>query len=320
MARAGLRQATRIEILVLIDNHVDIFLPSTEAVVRAPHYCNGALVPGLLAEHGLSLLVTVGDDTEQHSFLLDTGWSGTGIIYNLSKLHVRVDSIEAVVLSHGHPDHCGGLRDILQFRTFPTPVLIHPEVFTTKRFLKAPTGEIVRFDSLEEEPLHVLGAGLFKHTGPQLFAGDFALATGEIPRKNTFETGLPNAFVDRGGHIEPDMIIDDQGLVLHLRDKGLVVLSGCAHSGVINTIHYAQRLSSESRVHAVIGGFHLCGLNSETRVQKTLEELAALNPEIVCPMHCTGWSPTLEIARRMPRSFAVSSVGARIVLTSVGSA
>lgn len=319
MARAGLRQATRIEILVLIDNHVDIFLPSTDSVIRGAHYRNGALVPGLFAEHGLSLLVTVGEGTEQHSFLLDTGWSGTALVYNLSTLHVCADSVEAVVLSHFHPDHCGGMKEFLQVRRCRTPVVLHPEVLTKNRSIKMPDGETIRFDTPEEESLRLLGAELLKHAGPHLFAGDFALATGEIPRKNTFETGLLNSFVDRGGTIEQDTIIDDQAVVLHLQGKGLVVLSGCAHSGVINTVHYAQRLGSESRVHAVVGGFHLCGPNSEIRVEKTLEELTALSPEIICPMHCTGWNPGLEIARRMPRSFAVSSVGTRIVLTSVGS-
>lgn len=320
MARVGLRQATRIEVLVLIDNYVDIFLPSTETVVRAPHYADGALVPALFAEHGLSLLVTVGDETERHSFLLDTGWSGSALVHNLRTMQVPVDSIEVVMLSHFHPDHCGGLKDFLQLRTCRTPLVLHPEVLTKNRFIKTASGETIRFDIPEEEPLHVLGAELFTHTGPHLFAGEFAFATGEIPRVNAFETGLPNSFVDRGGTMEPDAIIDDQAVVLHLQHKGLVVLSGCAHSGIINTIRYAQRIGNEDRVHAVIGGFHLCGPNSETRVQKTLEELTALSPEIVCPMHCTGRNSTLEISRRLPRSFGVSCVGTRIVLGDSGSA
>lgn len=305
---------------MLIDNHVDIFLPSTESVIRAAHYRDGALAPGLVAEHGLSLLVTAGDDAEQHSFLLDTGWSGTALVHNLRTLQISADSLEVVVLSHFHPDHCGGLNALLQMRTRQTPVVLHPEVLTKNRFITLPNGETVRFAVPQEEPLHALGAELFTHTGPQLFAGDFALATGEIPRNNLFETGLPHSFLDRGGAVESDRIVDDQAVVLHVHHKGLVVLSGCAHSGIINTVNYSQRLGNEERIHAVIGGFHLCAPNSETRVRKTLEELSALSPAVVCPMHCTGWIPTLEIAQRMPRSFVVSSVGTKITLTSVDSA
>jgi 7,8-dihydropterin-6-yl-methyl-4-(beta-D-ribofuranosyl)aminobenzene 5'-phosphate synthase len=140
------------------------------------------------------------------------------------------------------------------------------------------------------------------------------LVTGEIERTTDFEKGLPHAYLERGGKTEPDRILDDQGLVVHLKGKGLVIITGCAHSGIINTIQFAQKLTEISSVYAIIGGFHLSGPKFESIIPRTLEELKVINPAVICPMHCTGWKATVEIARKMLHQFVLNSVGTTLVL------
>jgi len=140
--------------------------------------------------------------------------------------------------------------------------------------------------------------------------------TGEIERTTDFEKGIPNAYRVEAEKIERDLIWDDQTLVIHLKGKGLVILTGCAHSGIINTIRYAQKITGIGLVYAVIGGFHLSGQAFEAIIPKTLKELKAVNPTLIYPMHCTGWKATMKIAEQMPGQFVQSSVGTTLLLSA----
>ena len=310
----GLREAEKIEIITLMDNYTDCLIPSSQNVKRNPHYKNGKVAPPLMAEHGLSLLIRVFENGRSHNILLDAGWSETGVLHNLKELEIEVAKIETVVLSHGHMDHYGALKSILKLKSEPVPVIVHPDVFLKNRFLVLPDGKKIGFPVLHEDSLQETGANIIKNTEPYLLASDLVLVTGEIERATDFEKGMPNAYLKRGEKIEPDQILDDQGLVVHLQDKGLVIITGCAHSGIINTIHYAQKLTGVMPVYAVIGGFHLSGPKFEPIIPKTLEELKAVNPAMICPMHCTGWKATMEVAKQMPHQFVLSSVGTTLIL------
>ena len=130
-----------------------------------------------------------------------------------------------------------------------------------------------------------------------------------------FETGMPFHEGDFGHGWEPDpLILDDQALVLHLRDAGLVVLTGCGHAGIVNIVRYAQRLTGVERVHAVFGGFHLSGPLFAPVVQPTVDALAELAPDVVVPAHCTGWKAAHALATRLPNAFIQNSVGTRYEL------
>ena len=309
-----LLQAEKIEIVALMDNYTDCLIPSSDYVKRCPHYRDGKIAPPLVAEHGLSLLVRVFEDGQARNLLLDAGWSAAGVIHNLDQMEISVDEIESVVLSHGHMDHFGALINILKRRAAPVPVLAHPDVFLKHRFLVLPDGQKVVFPGLDEEVLEKAGAKIVKNSQEYLLASNLVLATGQIERTTDFEKGLPNAYVERSGNVEPDRLLDDQALIVNLKDRGLVVITGCAHSGIVNTIRYANKITGIETVYAVIGGFHLSGQFFEPIIPRTIEELEAINPAIISPMHCTGWKATTKMADAFPQQFVLSSVGATLNL------
>ena len=141
------------------------------------------------------------------------------------------------------------------------------------------------------------------------------MVTGEVERTTGFEKGLPGALMEKDGEMEPDLIADDQALVMNLREKGLVVISGCSHSGIINTILYAQKVTGLGKIHAVLGGFHLTGPAFESIIEKTISELKNVAPEVVVPMHCTGWKAIQRFSQEFPSAFVLNSVGSKINLS-----
>ncbi len=260
------------------------------------------------------MLVRVFENGKPHSFLLDAGWSEIGVLRNLKELQIDVNEIETIILSHGHMDHFGCLKNILKVKSFPTPVIVHPDVFLKKRFLMLANGETIKFPAVKENSLQKSGAQIIQNRVPYLLTSDLVLVTGEIERITSFEKGIINAYVVREERIERDLIMDDQALIVYLKGKGLVIITGCAHSGIINTVRYAQKITGINSVHAVIGGFHLSGPAFEPCIGSTLAELKQINPSLVCPMHCTGRTATTAIAREMPDKFVLSSVGSTLLL------
>ena len=146
-----------------------------------------------------------------------------------------------------------------------------------------------------------------------------ALVTGQIARTNDYETGWPEHMAMRNGEWTPDPeICDDQGLVFNVRGKGLVVLSGCGHAGIINTVTHAQVITGVSQVHAVIGGFHLGPNYFQQRIPSVVRDLVALNPGIVAPAHCTGYRAAFAVYAALPDAFVQNTVGTRITIAAEG--
>lgn len=136
------------------------------------------------------------------------------------------------------------------------------------------------------------------------------LLTGEIPRETSFEKGYSQHRVLINGSWQPDpWIWDDRAIVINVNGKGLVVLSGCAHAGIINTIAYAQRITGIRNIYAVMGGFHLAGKENEKRIEPTVKELRQINPTLIVPSHCTGWRGICAIANSLPEAFICNSIG-----------
>ena len=138
------------------------------------------------------------------------------------------------------------------------------------------------------------------------------LITGEIPRVTKFEKGFPLQYKE--GKDENDLIAypfvkDDQALVMLLKNKGLVILTGCGHAGIINTVTYATKVTGIKKVYAIIGGFHLTGEGYEESIPLTISELLKINPEYIIPCHCTGWKASNEIIKSMPQKYIQTSVG-----------
>lgn len=312
----NLRVVDSMQVIVLVDNYVDLLLGCSERVERPPLAKNG-LVPTetLIAEHGLALLVRVRVGDEEYSVLLDTGYNRDTVQHNLRILEVELDGIDAVVLSHGHMDHTGGLDAVLGSLPAHTKVIVHPAAFS-QRYSESPTGQMVKFPPmLGVEHLKRFGVDLVESALPVKLGSDTLLVTGQIPRVTSFETGLPGAFMEVEGKLVRDSILDDQSLVINLGEKGLVVISGCAHSGIVNSVLYAQKLTGVSRVNSVVGGFHLAGPAMAPVVDLTIREMQSLAPELIMPMHCTGPEAVQRFAEEFPDAFVRSSVGTTITVS-----
>ena len=155
-----------------------------------------------------------------------------------------------------------------------------------------------------------------RHKRATVDCPELACVTGEIPRTvEDFEKGMINNRILRGDIWHPDpLIMDERALIFNVKDKGLVVVSGCAHAGIINTVRYAQQITGITKVYAVFGGFHLSGREFEKRIPTTVAELKQINPELIVPSHCTGWRGLYAISEAFPDAFIFNSVGNRYLL------
>jgi len=236
---------------------------------------------GLKAKHGLSIFVET--SKPKLKLLMDTGPSSNILLRNMEVLSASLKNIDAILLSHCHYDHTGGLHGTLKEMKKDIPVIAHPDIFSPN-FKLAPNLKYIGspFKLFELESF----GGIFLLAKNSVRIADGVVTTGEIERITPYEK--PQGFwtVENDRFVEATMR-DDQALMLNLEDKGLVVVSGCAHAGIINTIKHAQKLTGVSKVHAVIGGFHLTD-SEEERVKATINDLAQINPDFIYPCHCTG--------------------------------
>jgi len=309
MTTPKLLEVDKLEVTVLVDNYHHIFLPSTENTKRLLNP-----PPSLpLAEHGFACLLNVQNGSEEHSILFDTGASTTCFFHNTKLMKVDFSKIEAVVLSHGHFDHFGSLLEFLNSANRNTTVVLHPDAFLERRVNIPSMGLLVSMGMLSETGLMKTGVVINKISKASTLAADHVMVTGEVKRVTDFEKGFPWIEAKIGDEWVPDTFKDDQGIVVKVKGKGLVVLSGCAHAGIINTVKYAQELTGTEKVHAVLGGFHLTGPLFEPIIDPTIQEMKKLAPDIIVPTHCTGWKAINKFAEQMPGNFILNSVGTTYV-------
>ena len=311
-----IKEVDRVEVLVLIDNHVNVLLGSNAFVTRPALAKEGEILSDtFLAEHGLSLLITVFEGENKHKILFDAGYTNIGVLHNLEMLAVKSDDIEAIVLSHGHMDHTGVLYSILDGIPGRVPLVVHPHVFLSHRYQQLKDGRKLRFPKTAvREKLEAHGAEIWERKTPTTLADGTILVTGEVERLTSFEKGLPDALMENEGTLENDTIADDQSIAIVLRGNRLVVISGCAHSGIVNTVRYCKKLTGIENVHSVIGGFHLTGPAFEPIIDDTIGELKKMCPEVVVPMHCTGWEATKRFSEEFPGAFILNSVGSKYTI------
>jgi 7,8-dihydropterin-6-yl-methyl-4-(beta-D-ribofuranosyl)aminobenzene 5'-phosphate synthase len=312
MTSINLRELERVEITILVDNYTDVLLlESTEVVKRAP-----VLPPNAyLAEHGFSCLIkTV--DVEEHLFLMDVGISGTCLLHNVDLLNIDLGKVEALVLSHGHFDHFFALDKVLNRLPKGIPFVLHPEAFLNRRLNIEPLGATIPLPSLEENMLKAAGVEVRKVREDSTLGSGRFLILGEVKRVTEFEKGFPWAEAEIGGNWVKDPFPDDRGVAVQIKNKGLVVIGGCSHAGIINTVKHAQKIARTQKVHAVLGGFHLTGSLFDPIIQPTIEEMKKIAPEYIVPTHCTGWKAINEFARAMPDQFQLNTVGTTYVFQS----
>jgi 7,8-dihydropterin-6-yl-methyl-4-(beta-D-ribofuranosyl)aminobenzene 5'-phosphate synthase len=314
-----------VTVTTLMDNVIDVQSPRQGPAVRptagdVPRRDVATMVGGdgpdaLVAEHGFSVLVTVTKGDRSRTLLFDTGTTPDGVVGNMRRLGVDPTSIEAVVCSHGHYDHTAGLAglaDVLGPRNLP--VVLHPH-FWRRRRLAVPGGEPRELPTTSRRALGEAGFEVVEDPRPSFLLDGSVLVTGEVARTTGYEPGMPAQQAWGDGRWEPDqLVLDDQALVVEVRGKGLVVVTGCGHAGVVNICRWARRLTGERPVHAVVGGFHLNGPVFEPLLPRVLDDLAAIGPRHLVPGHCTGWRAHHALATRFGDAYVPCSVGARLEL------
>lgn len=316
----ALEPVDEVEVTTLVDNVYDALLTGDARTRRvsfsagsaeAPQFEGGRTSVGLVAEHGFSAVVTVRRGNATTSLLFDTGLSPDAMVVNADRLGVDLTALQGVVLSHGHFDHAGGLAGLAR-RLGPArmPMVVHPRAWTRRR-LAVPGGEPGELPTLSPRALAGEGFDLVERREPSLLVNGSVLITGEVDRTTDFEHGMPPAHEAWTGEdwVHDPLVIDDQALVVHVRGRGLVVLTGCGHAGAVNIVRHARRLTGIPDLHALLGGLHLGGPAFEPVIAPTVAALTDLDPSLVVPGHCTGWRAQHALAAALPDAWSQGSSG-----------
>ena len=313
-----LKPVDKVEVLTLQDNFIDIAAHDGTAIVQraASEDAFGNRV-SILAEHGFSAVISLTAGGKSRKALFDFGFSEQGAFHNARHLGVDLADIEVMVLSHGHMDHHGGLPAFVEgLGTKGIELVLHPAAFRGSRYIRHSADRKTRLPSPDRDRLEKAGVRVVPSRTPRFLLDDALLFLGEIPRRTEFEKGMLKARYEEEGAEKFDPLEDDSAVVAHVKGKGLVVLSGCAHSGIVNTVAYAREVTGVDPVFVVMGGFHLTGADFEPIIGKTTEALKALNPRYIVPTHCTGRKASMHIEREMPDKFLLNMSGTRIVFAA----
>jgi 7,8-dihydropterin-6-yl-methyl-4-(beta-D-ribofuranosyl)aminobenzene 5'-phosphate synthase len=264
--------------------------------------CENSVGPisGTLGEHGFSALI---EPAAGEPLLFDTG-QGLTLLHNARRMNKDLSRVGQVVISHGHYDHCGGLKPLLD-ECGGKRVYGHPEVFRSRYRVKD-TGECFAIGMpLERAELEAAGAAFDLSTEFRTIAPGISL-TGEVPRVTVFESGDQGLYCDCTGQ-EQDSTPDDQSLVLET-EKGLVLILGCCHAGLVNTVEHVAYMTGRRDIYAVIGGTHL-GFCSQEQIGMTVAAIRNLGIKKLAVSHCTGFASSARLSRELSKEFQVAMVG-----------
>jgi 7,8-dihydropterin-6-yl-methyl-4-(beta-D-ribofuranosyl)aminobenzene 5'-phosphate synthase len=320
-----MRAADRLEVLVLVDNATDSLSTTPKHVIPEwPGLVAAGRLPVLSGEaicrahHGLSLLITAHVGDERHTLLFDAGPEGATLLRNAAILGVDFGEVEAVVLSHGHWDHGGGLIAAVESVAArrpdaPVPCFVHPGMFV-QRGSQRPDGVLIAQEPVANpERLTAAGGSVINTREPQSVAGDVFHVSGEIPRVTRYETGLPG-HVKRaadGRTWEPDpLIMDERFVSVQVRGRGQLVFSACSHAGIVNVLTHARETFPSTPLYGAMGGLHLSG-STEPIIPDTVTDLKRFGLRFLAPGHCTGWRAMSVLAREFGDELAPSAVGKR---------
>jgi len=315
-------QVQKASVSVLVDNRADMMTQSSETVKRFNE-------EALLAEHGLAMLIDLDDGAMR--ILWDAGVTSIALPENMRRMGIDPATIHQVAISHGHDDHTAALTEVLQamqlqpaFQKWEedtpmtelrrwaegrrVPIVAHPAAFR-ERWARDQQGN--RWGPFLPPPRaawEAAGGEIIMSEGPyQLAPGCWT--TGAVPRRSFERSGIPTSLFYRlGDQLFPDQLEEDQAVVINVQGKGLVVVAGCAHSGIVNTVEYAREISGVERVWAILGGFHMARSSAE-EVERTVEALQALQPALIAPSHCTGFAAIRRFAEAFPEAFDPGVVG-----------
>ena len=318
----GFGETGNVAVTVLVDNTADLLVKSTETVVRFRE-------EPLLAEHGFAAVIDLPDGPTR--VLWDAGFTDFALPANMLRMEIDPATVDLIALSHGHSDHTGAMThlitdmgcnphgrewdtdatmdEILEWvKGNPVSLIAHPAAFRERWNIDDEGKKYGPHTPAPRRQWEAAGAEIILSTGPyRLGAGCWT--TGEVPRLSFESAGRSGGrFYRQDDVFLRDNLEDDQAIVINVRRKGLVVVAGCAHAGIVNTVNYAREISGVDRVWAIMGGFHLAPADDD-EIQRTINEISRMRPAMVSPTHCTGLRAVSEFARQMPEAFVQGVVG-----------
>lgn len=315
---AAITEVDKVEIITLQDNYIEITAQDNSAVIsRAMAVRNGEINNSIQAEHGFSAIVRTTKGGAGRTMLFDFGFSPEGAAFNARALNIPLQEVEVMALSHGHSDHTGSIGELTRMiGRDGIPLVLHPTAFAYPRYLKPIPDLKIYFPRLIREDFTARGIEVIETKDPYPLLDTQALFLGEIERITDFEKGFPIAYREEAGKEIWDPVEDDTAVVMNLKGKGLIVLSGCAHSGIVNTVAYAKKVTGVDQVHVIMGGFHLSGPLFEPIIDRTTEEIKKFRPSYVAPCHCTGRNAIMRMEREMPDEFILNMSGTTLTFTA----
>jgi len=304
---ARVTEVDKVTVWVLTDNYYDANRPDSKITKRY------RVVPGksIHAEHGLAYYVETVVNGKASACMFDYGHDPLGVMNNIALLGLDPGRANAFSLSHGHYDHFMGavsiLKQIQSRIAGGTPFYVGEEAFARRYSLRPGGTEAADRGQLRKEDIEAIGLKVVEVKNPvQIIPG--AYFTGNIERVTTYEKVPPTLLIKRGEKPEPDDFRGEQALFFNVKGKGLVVLSGCAHAGIVNTVKHAQKIAGTDKIHAVMGGFHLINAKPEV-IQNTVADIKAMKPDYIVPAHCTGFEAIVAFSREMPNEFTLNTAG-----------
>ena len=302
-------EVDKVTVWVLTDNYYDALRPDSKIAKRY------RVVPGkcVHAEHGLAYYVESVVDGKTSGCMFDYGLDPVGVMNNITLLGLDLGKADAFSLSHGQYDHfmaaVGILKENQARIAKGTPFYVGEEAFARRYSLRPGTSDAADLGQLNKQDIEAIGLKVVEVKDPvPIIPGTYF--TGNIERVTTYEKVPPSLLIKRGEKPEPDDFRGEQALFFNVKGKGLVVLSGCDHAGIVNTVKQAHKVAGTDNVHAVIGGFHLINSKPEI-IQSTVADIKAIKPDYIVPTHCTGFEAIMAFAREMPSEFTLNTAGTK---------
>jgi 7,8-dihydropterin-6-yl-methyl-4-(beta-D-ribofuranosyl)aminobenzene 5'-phosphate synthase len=309
-----LSEVDMVRIWFLTDNYYDALRPDSEIAKRyrtTPGRC-------IHAEHGLAYFLETVVHGKTHTCIFDFGVDAQGVMNNAMLLNLNPGRVDAFALSHGHFDHWAGAVEILK-HNLPqiargTQVYVGEECFLHRYSRRPGADGIMDLGVLDRAAIDAFGVEVTEVRIPtQIIPG--CCCTGKIERVTDYENVSPGLLVERNGKLEVDDFRGEQALFFNVKHKGLVVLSGCAHAGIVNTVKQAQKAAGVEKIHAILGGFHLINAKPEV-IDATVRGIKAMRPDFIAPAHCTGFEALVAFSRAMPEEFILNTAGTQYTFSA----